>query len=186
MISISMAGHANPWRSISAMSGCGALCLVLAIPSAAASPPPPGPRLANLRTEYLENPLGLELSPPPRFSWELLAAGGARGVRQLRYTLELGVLGAKPHPLWSSGAVSSNATTVTYAGPALQPATAYGWAVTVSVGAAGGAGGPLRSERAVFSTGMRRADWSAKAIGMRCGPRPSRTPCAAPTPLPSC
>eukprot|EP01045_Picozoa_sp_COSAG04_P002078 COSAG04_NODE_73_length_29016_cov_7.345472_12_plen_171_part_00 len=161
------------------MSGSGALCLLLALPSAAASPPPPGPRLANLRTEYLENPLGLELSPPPRFSWELLAAGGARGVRQLRYTLELGVFGAEPHLLWSSGAVNSNATTVAYAGPALQPATAYEWAVTVSVGAAGGAGGPLRSERAVFSTGMRRADWSAEAIGMRCGAHP-RTPCAAP------
>eukprot|EP01045_Picozoa_sp_COSAG04_P036369 COSAG04_NODE_8817_length_927_cov_2.205314_1_plen_128_part_10 len=88
--------------------------------------------IENLRTEYLENPLGLD-KPAPRFAWELQAGAGQRGVAQQSYRILVGDKGAADGSVWDSKVVASNASfQVKYAGPPLKSGAIYHWSVTVT------------------------------------------------------
>lgn len=87
---------------------------------AIAGPRPP----ANLRVEYLHQPLGLD-AQHPRFSWEV--SDDREGARQSAYEIQVLKEG---RPIWKSGKVVSAATTqVRYAGPDLQAFSRYEWKV---------------------------------------------------------
>ena len=75
------------------------------------------PSLARLRTEYKENPLGID-ARRPRFSWELVSS--ARGVVQAAYQVRVAAseAGLAKRALWDTGRVQSGESTqIQYAGP---------------------------------------------------------------------
>lgn len=86
-----------------------------------------------LRTEYRENPLGIDIRRP-RLSWQIQSDG--RGILQSAYQIQVArterdLLEGR-HMLWDSGKVNSaESTQIAYAGPALQSAQRYLWRVRV-------------------------------------------------------
>jgi alpha-L-rhamnosidase len=90
-------------------------------------------RAADLRTEYLHNPLGIDC-PQPRFTWRLNDA--RHGARQTSYRVIVDTdslaLVADRAGIWSSGWVESGDTRVIYTGPQLNPFTRYYWRVDVA------------------------------------------------------
>ncbi len=94
--------------------------------------PQTGLRLVALRTEYKENPLGID-ARSPRLSWQLQSA--KRGTAQSAYQIR--VLGSDGGPrgerlVWDSGRVTSDESTQRpYAGPALKSGHRYYWQVRV-------------------------------------------------------
>ena len=81
------------------------------------------PRLTDLRTEHLVNPLGLD-EAAPRFSWKL--ADTRIGAAQIAYQVEVST---DPQTIiWDSSRVDSDTSVlIPYTGPALQPHTSYHW-----------------------------------------------------------
>ena len=125
-------------------------------------------RPANLRCEYLEDPLGIDVSEP-RLSWILEPVDPqARGLEQTAYCICVGsrledVLDNKGD-LWSSGKVKSAETThIAYAGEPLQSGMDCWWKVRVWDGDSR----PSEWSRpAHWSMGLLEpADWSAQWIG---------------------
>src|SRR5438552_2763968 len=82
------------------------------------------PGVAGLRTEYLLDPVGIDVTAP-QFSWQMTSV--ERGAEQSGYQVQVataaGLLGdASGHPdVWDSGRVASaESLHVAYAGPALE------------------------------------------------------------------
>ena len=92
------------------------------------------PTLYHLRTEYLENPLGIdELNP--RFSWKIKDArfGALQRARQIQVASSLKLLLAGDANVWDSGWVESDASLwVDYTGPSVLPLTRYYWRVRIT------------------------------------------------------
>ena len=128
-----------------------------AMPSAPAEPLVP----AQLRVEYLENPIAIDVAVP-RFAWVLQSA--ERNQRQTAYQIQVA---SNPEfdkaDVWDSGKVSSNATTqVEYAGKTLESDHSYYWRVR-SWDASGKEG--EWSQVAFFGTGLLHpSDWKARWI----------------------
>lgn len=151
--------------------------------------------VVDLRTEYLSNPLGLDVEAP-RFSWQVapsanstIAISAVHGVHQDNYRiLARTEAGAS---VWDSGVVPTPHAvappSVSYGGPKLDPGGVYCWTVETAVtwvSAAGGDGGgggaeneegnrflfvteTAASEEACFSVGLPlRSDWTAKFIAL--------------------
>ena len=98
---------------------------------------PPALRVAGLRTEYKENPLGIDVRKP-RLSWQLRS--DARGSRQTAYEVRVApteaALRSGRDLVWSSGRVASEESTQrAYEGPALRSGQRCYWAVRVWDGA---------------------------------------------------
>ncbi|MBC2839319.1 alpha-L-rhamnosidase [Robiginitalea sp. SC105] len=86
-------------------------------------------RVDSLRTEYLDRPLGLD-EAQPRFSWQLLTDGDARGIQQAAYRIR--VSGPGDTPAWDSGRrEGARALNIAYEGERLLPKTRYSWSITV-------------------------------------------------------
>ncbi|MFZ5829952.1 MAG: family 78 glycoside hydrolase catalytic domain, partial [Planctomycetota bacterium] len=89
-----------------------------------------------LRCEYLEDPLGIDVTEP-RLSWELRATNeDARGLRQIAYQVQVAsspeVLAAGDADLWESGKVISDETIgIIYAGEKLASRDRCHWRVRV-------------------------------------------------------
>ena len=115
-----------------------------------------------LRTEYLENPLGIDVRVP-RLSWRLHAErrGTTQSAYEIRVAEDSGALATAP--LWSSGRVTSVASILRpYGGPLLRSATRYYWQVRVWDNA--GRSSPW-SARVFFETALlTRTEWSARWI----------------------
>lgn len=89
--------------------------------------------VANMRCEYLSNPLGVD-ALTPRLSWNI--QGGGRGWMQTAYRLQVAssaeLLKVGKADLWDSGKVSSSQTlNVRYAGKTLGSGTRCYWRVQV-------------------------------------------------------
>jgi alpha-L-rhamnosidase len=115
-------------------------------------------RAARLRTEYLENPLGIDLLSP-RFSWVCIGAGN--GDTQSAYRI---VATSEPgEAVWDSGKVASaRSTQIAYAGAPLVSRERVCWRVKLwdETGFEG-----EWSEKASFEIGLiSPSDWSAKWI----------------------
>jgi len=83
----------------------------------------------NLRTDYLQNPIGIDKTVP-RFSWEIVAT--TRNVNQNAYQIKVSTDKAGSNEVWNSGKITSdNSVNNKYEGPALQPSTRYYWHVDV-------------------------------------------------------
>ncbi|HEY3743301.1 MAG TPA: family 78 glycoside hydrolase catalytic domain [Bryobacteraceae bacterium] len=88
-----------------------------------------GARPVHLRTEHLENPLGIDVEAP-RFSWR--ADNTERNWRQSAYQIVVATSPAKlkSPDVWDSGKQASEESTgIVYAGPAMASATRYYWSV---------------------------------------------------------
>jgi len=136
------------------------------------------PTLTRLRTEYKENPLGID-ARQPRFSWELSST--ERGVMQSAYEIRVALsepLLAK-RPIWTTGRVTSDSSIHhAYAGPALESRRRYFWQVRVWDGAGQASSW---SAPAWFEMGLlAAADWSAKWISPEAQPDPAKP---SPSPL---
>jgi alpha-L-rhamnosidase len=88
---------------------------------------------AGLRTEYKEDPLGID-ARKPRFSWRL--QGGGRGLEQSAYNIRVTRNARGGDVVWDSGRVASDESTQrAYEGPALESGARYFWQVRVWDGA---------------------------------------------------
>eukprot|EP00729_Bicosta_minor_P013150 gene13150-26895_t len=124
-------------------------CLVLAS-SAVAN------QIIDFKVDYNIAPITVQ-NKQPFFSWTIAAAAGERGIVPAGYTLAVtkvantGVQDASP--LWSTGAVDSNATTfIPYAGPGLTSDTDYAVSLTTAEGL---------TATTTFSTALfSMADWN--------------------------
>ncbi len=90
-------------------------------------------RVVGLRSEYKENPLGID-ARKPRLSWQLQAPG--RGVVQSAYQVRVarseGGLGGGSDRVWDSGRVTSDESTQrVYDGQPLRSGQRYHWQVRV-------------------------------------------------------
>ena len=121
-----------------------------------------------LRLEYRDNPLGIDVAAP-RFSWLAAPANAkARGLRQTAYRILVGssesALRAGSGDLWDSGRVASaDSAQIVYAGKPLVSRAAAFWKVQVwdQRGKASEWSSP-----AEWSMGLLRPeDWQAKWIG---------------------
>ena len=83
----------------------------------------------NLRVEYTQNPIGIDVLNP-RFSWQMTAPAGDRNYYQASYQIE--VKDSKGRVFWNSKKNNvSEATGVTYRGLPLNAVSRYIWTVTV-------------------------------------------------------
>ena len=118
------------------------------------------PSLVDLRTEYLDNPLGLDVAAP-RFSWQLQEQGEERGISQQSYRV---VVKSKSSNVivWDSKFVSSNKSwNVVYEGEPLVSGSVYEYTISVTaLHVGGGSRATLVSAAALFSVGLLKpGDW---------------------------
>ena len=122
-----------------------------------------GSRVADLRTEFLVEPLGVDVSQP-RFSWKIASDGAARGLTQASYQISV-VDDATTEEVWNSGNVTSAknylvkfggffTTTATAAATAtataaLKSDTLYTWVLQVTT-----SDGQTLGDTATFRTGL--------------------------------
>ena len=145
------------WQAVSLRS---ALTALLLAPLAALALEP-----TSLRSEFLENPLGLD-TDKPRFSW--IVEDAAPGARQTAYQVQAasseGNLAKGEADLWDSGKVASDETLgIEYNGRPLASRLQAWWRVKVWDGA--GNASPW-SRPARFSIGLLDPrDWKAQWIG---------------------
>jgi alpha-L-rhamnosidase len=138
--------------------------VALCVSDAAAATAPAALQVVGLRTEYKENPLGID-SRKPRFSWRLQASG--RGVVQSAYQVRVAASEAalrSGSPLvWDSGRVASDESIQrSYDGPALRSRQRLHWQVRVWDGAGRASDW---SAPAWFEMGLLEpADWTATWI----------------------
>jgi alpha-L-rhamnosidase len=109
------------------------LLLAVASPSHVAAQAGTKPEVTDLRTEYKENPLGID-TPRPRLSWRLRS--DRRGVVQSAYEIRVARtargLRSRGGRLWESGkVVSDESTHRPYEGPPLESRQRYFWQVRV-------------------------------------------------------
>ena len=120
--------------------------------------------VGGLRTEYKENPLGIDVLQP-RFSWQLKSS--RRGVRQTAYQIRVAGsetdLKSGRRLMWDSNRVeSAESTHRAYGGPSLESGRRYHW--QVRVWDESGAASPW-SDVAWWEMGLMAAgDWKASWI----------------------
>lgn len=114
----------------------------------------------SLRTEYLENPLGLDVKKP-RLSWKLRSDG--RNVMQSAYQVQASHSESFPDVIWDSGKVESSVSHgVRYAGPQLKSMERVYW--RVKVWSNQGEESPF-SQTAFFESGFfHESDWQAQWV----------------------
>ena len=124
----------------------------------------------NLRCEYRENPLGIDVVKP-RLSWQVEDRGQRsedRGQKQTAYQILVAsseeLLAKDQGDLWDSGKVASDrSVAIPYGGPALESGRTGHWRVRVWDGQ--GAVSPW-SKTARWTMGkLKPEDWSARWIG---------------------
>ena len=120
--------------------------------------------VSNLKCEYLENPLGIDILQP-RFSWNI--SGNRRGIFQSAYRILVAdtreALSEGIGNIWNTGKVhSDNLINIVYQGAPLKSDQTYYWSVCVWNQ---NEEQSSWSEPAVFHTGLIKAtDWQAHWI----------------------
>lgn len=129
------------------MTAIGRMLLVVIVCCVAVTQAHAAVVVKQLQVEYRSTPLGIDVEKP-RFSWQLEATAGERGVAQAAFRVE--VRDPKGAVVWDSKTTNgSGAVHVIYGGNPLEPATRYAWTVTVWTQT----GAPI-SARSWFETGM--------------------------------
>lgn len=129
-----------------------AALFLLAAPGGASA----GNGVGSLRCEYMATPLGLD-TPQPRLMWKI---EGKTPCRQTACRIRVATSPGTEANVWDSGVLKTDAQTVRYDGPALEPHTRYWWTVETWLD-----GKPVRSRPTWFETAkMDPADWSASWI----------------------
>lgn len=120
--------------------------------------------ISDLKCEYLNNPLGLDVQQP-RFSWKILSK--QRGIKQSAYQIlvseSIEELKKENGDFWDSGKIPSDETTnIDYEGLKFQSNTSYFWRVLVW---GKDHGEPVSSNSAFFHTGLlNNSEWKAKWV----------------------
>ena len=119
-------------------------------------------RVEALRTEYQQNPVGIDVRAP-RLSWRIQAE--RRGTMQSAYQIRVATdsQSLQRAPLWDSGRLQSAASTLRpYGGPALRSGVRYHWQVRVwdDSGRASPWSAPALWEMGLLD----RANWTARWI----------------------
>lgn len=114
----------------------------------------PAISICSLKVEYSDTPLGIDVEKP-RFSWQMLAENGERGIFQTAY--QIIVTDQEGRLLWDSGKNNSNVSLgIEYAGTSLKARTRYSWKVTVW-----DQSGKTSTADSWFETGLMNKDISA-------------------------
>ena len=159
-------------RSVSALSSWLVLQAAFALPFALADSAVAGPAApANLRCEYLTNPLGIDVTQP-RFAWVL--EHSERGETQSAYQVLVATsaenLSRDQGDAWDSGKVASDdSTQIAYAGKALESGHRYYWKVRTwdKGGAASAYSQPAWFEMGLLSAGDWKGEWIGGANQLR-------------------
>ncbi|MDE3235788.1 MAG: family 78 glycoside hydrolase catalytic domain [Bacteroidota bacterium] len=118
--------------------------------------------LHNLRTENLDNPIGLDVQQP-QFSWQLVS--DQRNVLQTAYEIKVAISPAALNgkTIWSTGKITSDQSIhIPYNGPTLQSGKRYYWQVRVWDNAGNIS---VWSTKAFFQMGLLHpSDWKASWI----------------------
>ena len=116
--------------------------------------------ITKLRTEYLENPIGID-ARNPRLSWVLKSS--RQNVMQDSYRVLAASDAGFSEVLWDSGVVSSaDSVRVRYQGKQLETMQRVCWKVTVTAN-----GETAESETAFFEMGLlEKSDWQANWINV--------------------
>ncbi len=159
-MSAGAARHRRARTVLAFVLGPAVLAGALASCSGSPSPKPGAPHA--LTVDGMAAPIGLA-TDDVQFAW--LDSDPSRGALQGAYRIVVSGIhpaGGATTPVWDSGRIVSSADAfVTYAGPALQPDSAYQW--TVQTWSASGTSSPPASP-ATFETGLRDQDWTASWI----------------------
>ena len=120
--------------------------------------------IKNLQVEYRTTPLGIDVVRP-RFSWQMAAPDGERGVWQTAY--QITVVDDKGATAWDSKRVDDSASVgVKYAGAPLKAGTRYSWTVSVWTQRAAKVAGSSWFETGLLDPSPASNSWSgAKWIG---------------------
>lgn len=128
----------------------------------------------DLKTDHLENPIGID-NANPRLTWKI--RDNRTGARQAAYRIIVGtdsikILNGKG-TIWDSGKIDSDRQFVTYKGNSLSPFTKYYWKVTVWDASQKGNDSGIRS----FETGMMhisnwQGDWISDGKDIHYAPAP--------------
>lgn len=129
-------------------------------------------RVGNLRCEYAENPLGIDIAAP-RLSWVLIPAkAGSRGLLQKAYRIQvsssLDRLDTGAGDLWDTGRIDSpQSTQLHYTGKPLASRQHVWWRAMVWDQEGNASGWSLP---ATWSMGLLKpSDWTGRWIGVRGG-----------------
>jgi alpha-L-rhamnosidase len=142
-----------------------------------------GLSVADLRCEYLVNPLGLDVVKP-RLSWKIVS--NYRGTMQSAYRLLIassaGMLAQQKGDLWDTGKVDSDQSIqLEYAGKPLLSGERVFWKVQVWNASRQASGW---SETASWSMGLLSPeDWKGKWIGQASSPEDAKSKTPPPAPL---
>ena len=83
--------------------------------------------LENLRTEYMRNPVGIDVEKP-RFSWQMKS--DQRGTKQVAYQIKVATDASLENLVWDSGKIDSDKSIhIFYEGAPLSSSTRYYWSV---------------------------------------------------------
>ncbi|MBC6112741.1 family 78 glycoside hydrolase catalytic domain [Pedobacter fastidiosus] len=89
----------------------------------------------NLKTEYLQNPIGID-NPTPRFTWQM--QDSKNGAKQTSFRILVDTdsiaLTKADGKLWNTGWLKSDKQLITYSGQLLKPFTKYFWRIELSDG----------------------------------------------------
>ena len=127
-------------------------------------------KLSSLRVNGLEQPMGVDADAPLTFSW--IATSTDKGASQSAY--EIRVL-RNGMPVWGSGVVQSENSTVVPYGGKLHPDSRYSWSVRIW----DNRGKVSNTATSTWQTGLRREDWQAEMIGEVDKIRPVNFRCVA-------
>ena len=87
------------------------------------------PTIDNLKVEYSSTPIGIDVELP-RFSWQMFANEGERGIEQHAYRIE--VRNPLGEIMWDTKKIESGVSVgIKYAGTPLKATTRYSWSITV-------------------------------------------------------
>lgn len=117
---------------------------------------------ANLKCEYLVNPVGIDIQNP-RFTWQMVS--GERGAGQSAWSIVVNTDSAQvalgKGAVWESGTVKSPIIPAVYKGPFLHSMTKYFWSVKVQDNNGRWSG---ISKVASFETGIKDTEWKGNWI----------------------
>src|ERR1700679_3805604 len=135
------------------------------------------PVIGALKTEYQNDPLGLDVAKP-RFSWQLnsRAPGAGQSAYEIRVATDADALSGPRSPLWDSGKVDSHQSIfLEYGGPALQSRMRYFWQVRVwdERGSDLGWSRIANWEMGLLSPAEWSADWVSPPMGADAATRAS-------------
>eukprot|EP00041_Stephanoeca_diplocostata_P025766 m.682414 g.682414 ORF g.682414 m.682414 type:complete len:931 (+) comp22819_c0_seq4:104-2896(+) len=151
------------------MRDCLVLTLFTTMASAERLTDGPVFEVADLRTEYLVNPLGID-KQRPRFMYEIKPVEEAtRGLTQQSYRIMVSKSGTPAGSMWDSGTItSSKSMQIQYNGTSLESGGVYHWTVSVTATVLGSDSSTTSvSDRAMFTMGMlHQSDWTGAFIGL--------------------